>query len=315
MKRAFIYFLFIILLALLVFFYLTGFKLSWPSNRDILLIRIIRVSAVLFTGFSLSLNGGVLQSILGNPLAEPYLIGVSGGALLGYIIGLAIGLGNSLFLSIPAFIFALLIQIGVYMLSRTRFGLKSETLILSGLFVNFFASALVFVVAYLLNLSLERIIYLLYGSFSIILSRSEVFPFFIAIGIGTLLEISLIFFSREFDFISISEQEALAAGVHVDRIKNIVFIIVSLVTSFQVAAFGIIGFVGLIVPHITKSIVGKRHIDFLPLCFATGGILMILSDIIARRLFPFELPVGSITALIGVPFFFAIILRKRHEIS
>ncbi len=299
---------------ILLFFAFSYYYLLHGSPAgDILTIRFTRYLLCIFAGFSLSMNGALLQTITQNPLAEPYLLGISGGALLGYIIGMAATFHSPFFLSIPAFIFALLGVAFVYTLSSGKNGIKAELLILSGIFINLFASSILFLSAYFLHISIEQIIYLLFGSMNVIIGAKELSFYYIALLIGFILEISLILFSREFDLLSIGPEEARVTGVHPEKIKAIVLIVSSLTTAFVVSLAGIIGFVGLLVPHITRSLTGKRHISYLPLLFFTGGFFLLVSDFIAKSLFPFELPIGSITALFGIPFFFLALIKKRHE--
>ena len=283
------------------------------TSPDILQLRFLRFLLAIFAGFSLSINGAVLQTITQNPLAEPYLVGISGGALIGYLIGLALSIKSSFFLSLPAFIFALLGVITTYKVAQVRGKTKAELLILSGIFINIFASSIVFLSSYFLNISLDQIIYLLFGSLNIVLSEKELIIFYITIGVGFFLELLLVLFSRELDLIALGDEEAQSTGTDPEKVKKTVFIISSITTGYLVSFTGIIGFVGLIIPHITRSIFGKRHITYLPGLLLTGGVFLLICDFIAKSLFPFELPIGSITSLFGIPFFFYMILKKRHE--
>ena len=294
-----------------IFSYL--YLLKGVSSHDIFTLRFIRFLLAIFAGFSLSINGAVLQTITQNPLAEPYLLGISGGALSGYLVGLALSIKSPFLLSIPAFVFSLLGVFTTWKVSSVQGNIRTELLVLTGVFINIFASSIVFLSAYFLNLSLDRIIYLLFGSLSIVLSENELISFYAAIGIGFILEFILIFLSRELDLLSLGEEEARATGVHPERVKKIVLIISSVTTAFLVSFTGIIGFVGLIIPHITRSIFGRKHIIYLPALLFTGGLFLLVSDFIAKSLFPFELPIGSITSLLGIPFFFYMILKRRYE--
>ena len=282
-------------------------------DNEILTLRAIRYLLCIFTGFTLSMNGALLQTVTQNILAEPYLVGISGGALIGYLLGLTLPIKSSFFLSIPAFIFALLGVLFVYTMSTGKQGIRSELIVLSGIFVNLFASSLLFLSAYILNISLDQIIYLLFGSMNIVLSSDELPIFLFVLGLGFILELSLIFFSREFDLIATGSSEAKVTGVNPSRIKTIVLFISSLTTAITVAMAGMVGFVGLVVPHITRELTGKRHIEHLPFLIFSGGIFLLISDFIAKSLFTFELPIGSITALFGIPFFFITLIKKRYE--
>ncbi len=283
------------------------------SSHDILILRFTRFLLALFAGFTLSINGAVLQTITQNPLAEPYLLGISGGALLGYLAGLALSIESPFLLSIPAFVFSLLAVFATWKVSSVQGSTKTELLVLTGVFINIFASSVVFLSAYFLDLSLDRIIYLLFGSLNIVISENELNLFYAGIGTGFLLEFIPILLSRELDLLALGEEEARVTGVHSEKVKKTVLLVSSLTTAFLVSFTGIIGFVGLIIPHITRSIFGRKHLVYLPASFFTGGLFLLVSDFIAKSLFPFELPVGSITSLLGIPFFFYMILKRRYE--
>ncbi len=304
----------IIILLILLFSFLTYFYLfNGSAEGDILTLRFTRYLLCIFTGFTLSMNGALLQTVTQNILAEPYLVGISGGALIGYLTGIALPLKSSLFLSLPAFLFALLGVLFVISISKGKQGTAPELIILSGIFINLFASSLLFLSAYILNISLDQIIYMLFGSMNIVIASNELIPFYMVIGIGFILELYLITLSRELDLLAIGPLEAKVTGVNPEKIKHLILFISSLTTATTVAMAGMIGFVGLVVPHITRELAGKKHIQFLPFLFFTGGSFLLFSDLLAKSLFSFELPIGSITSLFGIPFFFFILIKKRYE--
>ncbi len=309
MRRFIVIFTLFFLFIAVTYFYL----FHGSPEGDILTLRFTRYLLCIFTGFTLSMNGALLQTVTQNILAEPYLVGISGGALIGYLIGLTVPLKSSFFLSLPAFIFAFLGVLFVITMSTGKNGAKSDLIILSGIFVNLFASSLLFLSAYILNISLDQIIYLLFGSMNIVIGSNELPLFYIAIGTGFILELFLILLSRELDLIGTGNSEAKVTGANPEKVKLIVLIVSSLTTSMSVAMAGMIGFVGLVVPHITRELLGKKHLEHLPFLFFTGGIFLLFSDLVAKSLFTFELPIGSITALFGIPFFFATLVKKRYE--
>ncbi len=306
--------LFKILLVFIFFLLFSYFYLfNGAPSADVIQLRFVRFLLALFAGFSLSINGAVLQTITQNPLAEPYLVGISGGALIGYLIGLGVSLQSPFSLSLPAFLFSLVGVFITYKVASVKGSTRTELLVLTGVFINIFASSIVFLVAYFLNLSLDRIIYLLFGSLNIVIGDKELLFFYISIGLGFILEASLILLSRELDLIALGDEEAHSTGVNPEMVKKTVFIISSITTAFLVSFTGIIGFVGLIIPHITRSIFGKKHLTYLPSLLLTGGLFLLASDFVAKSLFSFELPLGSITSLFGIPFFFYMIMKRRHE--
>jgi len=295
---------FILVVFLGVAFGPTGFRVT----RDILLyIRIPRVILGIFAGSSLGIVGAAFQGILRNPLADPYILGTSGGACVGG--ALAIIIGN---LPVPAFAFigAIVAILLVYRLASFRGRIPQDTLLLSGVIVGTFTFSIVMLIMSLGGKSLEDILYLLMGHLGVVFDKNRVislgFVLFFAI-----LSSSLIYaHAREFNILASGEEEALTLGVEVERLKKIVFILGSLLVGLTVSFCGAIGFIGLVVPHITRLIVGPDHRILIPVSALIGAILIIVADIFARSVAPFEIPVGVITALFGVPFF-AYLLRKR----
>jgi iron complex transport system permease protein len=286
------------------------------KNEEMIIwnIRLPRVLLAFCVGASLSLAGAAFQGLLRNPLADPYTIGVSSGASLGAVLVLffqvtIFGLGNFTLpvVSIISGLIALLVVFGL-----VRFSSKSlaiETIILAGIIVSAFISALV---SLLISLgdrdAMTQIIYWLYGSVGM---RGWsyvqlIIPFMI---IGSIV---LFYFYRELNALALGEDAADHIGVDVKKGKTFVLIGASLLTGAAVAVSGSIGFVGLVIPHLIRLVTGPNHRHVLPLSLIMGGAFLILADLMARTLIaPKELPIGVITALIGAPVFALLLIRER----
>jgi len=271
-------------------------------------LRLPRVLNGLMTGGALAVSGLVLQLTVRNPLAEPYILGISSGASLGAIFPLFFGLSLVTFQVAGAFTGAALVTAVVY-LSGLRFGkLDNGRLLLGGVMTGAFVSALIFMSFTFLGDGLRTAVTWLMGNLSLG-SPQTVYSLFPVV----LLVFALLYRnSYAFNLILTGEEVAEQVGIPVDRIKKLSYLYVSVLTSLAVCVSGIIGFAGLVVPHILRRLYGFDHRFLLPFCFLAGGILVMLSDWIARSvLFPVELPVGAVTAFIGAPFFMYL-MRKPH---
>ncbi len=286
------------------------------KNEEMIIwnIRLPRILLAFCVGASLALAGAAFQGLLRNPLADPYTIGVSSGASLGAVLVLffnlsIIGLGSFTLpiLSIVSGLITLLIVFGLVRLSSRS--LAIETIILAGIIVSAFISA---VVSLLISLgdreSMVQIIYWLYGSVGMRgWSYVElIFPFMI---IGACI---LFYYHRELNAMALGEEAADHIGVDVKKGKTFILLGASLLTGASVAVSGAIGFVGLVIPHLVRLVAGPNHRYVLPLSMLTGGSFLILADVIARTIIaPKELPIGVITALIGAPVFAFLLIRER----
>lgn len=282
-----------------------------PLHENIILhIRLPRVILAIITGMALSLAGVILQALLRNPLADPYIIGVSSGAALGATAAIASGAIN--LISPIGFLGAVLTMFLVYNLARTGCKVPTETLLLTGVIVNVFLSALISLTVSLTGGSMHQIILWLMGNLS------ETNPTLIAIaGLMALAgAIGTYIFARDLNIISTGEEPAQHLGVDVEAVKKRLFIVASLLTGGVVALTGLIGFVGLITPHIMRLVVGPDHRSLIPASLLAGGIFLTLADLGARTLLsPTEIPVGVVTALLGGPFFLFLLHRKRRSLN
>lgn len=273
-------------------------------------IRLPRVILGLIVGAGLACCGVVFQGLLRNPLAEPYTLGISGGAALGTTLGIVFGISS---IYLPLFAFsgsALSISLVYIAASRKRF--SNPTLILGGVILSFLFSSLVLLIfAVSKARDVHGIILWLMGDLSSAQSSLIKFiPFLIIPAIGLLF-----IFSRDLNILTLGEEKALHLGVDSEQVKRILFIIASCITGACVAASGIIGFVGLIVPHFTRKIIGVDHRLLLPASCITGAIFLVLCDASARVIIrPLELPVGVITGIFGGIFFLGFLIKtKRWE--
>jgi iron complex transport system permease protein len=290
---------------------LTG-NLSISSEEELILFS-VRLPRIIFAGIvgaALSLGGVIFQAILRNPLADPYILGISGGSALGAIIGIVIGAG-SFYLGIPllAFLGALATVFLVFVMAGgTRGTLLDNSLLLSGVVVNaFFSAAILFFLSIVNSMELHSITFWLMGD----LSHASAREICIA-GICLLVGFVLLYAqARKLNLIVQGEETAEHLGVNVERTKQWLLIVTSLIISVSVSLAGIIGFVGIMVPHLMRLWFGSDHRLILPVSALFGASFMIVADTIARVVFaPAELPVGVITALCGAPYFIFLLKRK-----
>lgn len=295
------------------------FHLPFNANIDaqkIFLLRMPRILMAALAGASLALSGLVFQALLRNPLADPFTLGVSSGAAFGAVVVIKSGLQVTLWgfstVTIAAFCGALL-SIGlVFLFARLLSGRFSMMiLILSGISISFFFSALILFIHYLADFTetYHMIRWLMGGvdvvNYDVIL---RLLPFCL---FGFLI---LFAFGRHLNVISSGEEFAIARGIDVPKIQKIAFITTSLLTGVVVSICGPIGFIGLIVPHILRLLVGADHRLLIPTAIFFGASFLILCDTLARTIIaPAEIPVGVLTALVGGPFFIWLLQRKRHS--
>ncbi len=271
-------------------------------------IRLPRILLAGIVGFTLSLGGVVFQALLRNPLAEPFILGISSGAAIGAIAGIMLGLGFTVGVPLLSFISALATILLVMGISSRHGGLESSTLLLTGVIVNaFFTAIIMFFIATVSDSRLHSMLFWLYGD----LSQSKYIQLSISLPLVLIVSGIIYLFSRHLNLLVGGEEAALQMGVEVEMVKWIAFIGISLITGVVVSFSGIIGFVGLIVPHLMRMILGPDHRLLIPASALGGAIFLVAADTVARTIIsPSELPVGVITAFLGAPFFIYL-LRKR----
>jgi len=284
------------------------------TERAIILsLRLPRALLAGLVGAGLSVSGAIFQALLRNPLADPYILGVSSGAAVGAIIAVLMGLSSlSIGLPLASFIGAFLTILIVFNFGRQNGKMHPNTLLLAGVIIGSFLSALImFFISISQKEELHTIIFWLMGDFSFS-NPQAVYMIFPYIFLGFIF---LYLRARQLNLILSGEESALQMGVDVERLKLISYLLASLITAASVSVCGLIGFVGLIVPHSVRLIFGPDHRLLLPSAALIGASFLIASDTFARTLLaPTELPVGVITAAFGGPFFIYL-LRTRKVVK
>jgi iron complex transport system permease protein len=270
-------------------------------------IRLPRILLSAAVGGSLATAGAGYQSLLRNPLAEPYLLGISNGAAVGTMIALVFFGANEWTRPLLAFTGALLATLAVYRLARGRAGATPERLILAGVIVTtFLSSVIVFVTTLMDATRIRSFTFWLLGDLSG--STKTLLPVAITIAIAGTLVLTL--HARSLNLLMLGERDAFDLGVEVRRVRVVVFLVASLLVGSSVAASGSVGYVGLVVPHLARLSLGSDNRISIPAAALGGALFVIVADTVARTIIaPRELPVGAITALIGAPLF--IYLLKR----
>jgi len=279
------------------------------------LLRLPRALLAFFVGGSLAMSGAVCQSILRNPLASPYILGVSSGASLGagiiIISGISIPFLGGFSLPLTGFIFGLITVFFVAAFSsRIDKSMTNNTIILCGMVLSLFLNAVLTTLSAIFSDDLRRIALWQMGSFAL---RGWTYvglllPFLIIGAAGIFL------YTKEMDILSFGDDTAKTAGVETGALRKKLLALCAVLTGAAVALSGVIGFVDLIAPHAARRITGSSHKHLIPMSFIIGGSLMVCTDLIARTVIsPSELPVGAITAIIGAPFFAWVYFRRRKN--
>ncbi|MFA6281089.1 MAG: iron ABC transporter permease, partial [Candidatus Omnitrophota bacterium] len=269
-------------------------ELFSSENRQILHLRLARVLLAIISSSGLAVSGIILQAILKNPLAEPYLLGTSSGAGLAAVGAIVLG-ASTLYIPFAAFLGAILSTLLVYALSRKSGRLGVQSLILSGVIVSIaFSAIIVFLLSTSNKEALHGITWWLWGSL-------EVFDYKLLFTVSVIVILGIFsasLFSKELNAISLGEEEALHLGINVELLKKILLLLVAIITAAIISVCGIIGFVGLIIPHTARLIVGPNHKSLIPVSCLISAAFMVLCDIILRTLFsPSEIPIGVVTAI------------------
>jgi iron complex transport system permease protein len=287
----------------------TGVGLSATDETILFSIRLPRIVFAGIVGGALAAAGVVFQGLLRNPLADPYILGISGGAAVGALSALLLGIGFlPLGVSGSAFLGALVTIVLVYTIARTKNELHSTTLLLAGVIVNaFFSAVIMFLITTASDKSLHNAMFWLMGDLSLAEWREIIMA-----GLFLIFGFLVIFiYARHLNLMAISEETAKHLGVNVEQTKVILLLVASLITGVAVSVSGIIGFVGLIVPHMIRILLGSDHRLLLPSSVLFGSAFLIVADTFARTVIaPAELPVGVITALCGAPYFIYLLRRK-----
>ena len=272
-------------------------QLRWP--------RVILAATV---GASLSLGGLVFQALLRNPLAEPYILGVSGGSAVGAILGILAGFSLFPGLALSSFVGSLLVLLLVLLLSNSKAG-NSDSLLLGGVMVNAFCGAIImFLISVSKTSQMQKIIFWLMGDLSS--AGTDTLPLLLGV-IPCFLLIFLL--AQPLNLLLTGRESASSMGVNVAAMMLVLLLTASLMVSLMVCHSGLIGFVGLTVPHILRLILGSDHRILIPACILSGASYLVLCDLLARSLpSQGEMSVGIVTALVGAPLFIGLLWRGRR---
>jgi iron complex transport system permease protein len=278
------------------------------ENRTILLS--IRLPRILLVGGGLSVAGVVFQALLRNPLAEPFILGVSSGGTLGAVIAITFGIGLSI-VAIPAFAFigSLIVMFIVYSVSARYGRLEPTTLLLVGIMTGAFFNALILLMIALKHQEARGALLWLMGN----LASAELNSLLIVAPFVLAAVVIIFLYSRNYNLIAFGEETAANLGLEVEKFKRISYLLASMITGLVVSVSGVIGFVGLLVPHICRMMFGSDHRLVVPVSFFMGAIFLVAVDLIARTIIsPAEIPVGAVTAVVGAPLFVWMLRRSAR---
>ena len=269
-------------------------------------IRLPRAIVAFVVGGALSVSGAIMQSILRNPLASSFTLGVSSGASLGAVVVMFMGgtmlVGASFATGMATIVLVLI------MAKKISGGIDNHTVILVGMVMSLFINAITTLIMALERESAQRLVFWQMGSFS----NLGWAPMGVLVPVAVIGLALGLFYHRELDILTFGEQEAQLVGVNITRAKWVLLAIAAALTGSAIAFVGIIGFVDLVAPHIVRRVFGNRHRAILPLSALLGGAFMLVCDLIARTVVtPGELPVGVVSALVGAPFFAYVFFAKR----
>ena len=300
-------------------------KISWLKLPEIfsdktgieytvlLKIRLPRIILAIAVGGGLSLSGAILQGIYRNPLVEPYTLGISGGAALGVAVAIVFGFHAASFIVLPisGFIGAMITLFLVYFLSIKKGGLSVNSMLLIGVMVSFVASsAMMFLMSITTTDNLQSIVFWVMGS----LDESNMMLIKIAIYSSLAGLILTYFFAQPLNALRLGEMRAKHLGINTKVTVKLLFVVASLLTGIAVSVAGVIGFVGLVIPHLIRLIIGNDYRILIGSSFIGGAIFLILSDTIARTIIsPNELPIGVITGFVGGLVFIVVLSRSKSH--
>jgi len=281
---------------------------GWPDRNILFNVRLPRVLLGLFVGSGLAASGATFQGVLRNPLADPFILGTSSAATVGVIMANLLGWHSYYGLYFMALGAAFASIVFVYRIAQTDGRAPIQTMVLSGVIVSLFLNALVFVFFSIFFRESFTILFYLLGT----LTSGDHW----LIGIsGTIIAVGLAVvwvLSRELNALTQGEETAFHLGIEVEAMKKILFVAASSMAAAAVAVAGMIGFVGLVVPHMMRLIVGPDHRYLIPASALGGASILLLTDAAARTLIPpLEIPVGALTALLGAPYFLYLLKRRK----
>lgn len=292
-------------------------KIGWTLNSSfpqhveltVLELRLPRILISLFAGASLAICGCVFQSIFRNPICDPYILGISSGASLGAAVAFILGWDLFFFgVTFPALVTALATLIVIVAIARFGSKQSTYTLLLTGIAINFLISAVITLLMVTNQQSMQKIIFWTMGSFATV-SWND---FLLLLPIMSCIVFLLFFYAKDLNIIQLGSETAKSLGVNTQKTTIITLSLASLLIASVVSICGVIGFIGLIVPHMVRIMVGNNTRAVFVYSLFTGAVFMLIADTIARTVaIPSELPVGSITAIAGAPYFIFLLLRNK----
>ncbi len=290
-----------------------GLDLSGPAATILFDVRMPRLAVSFLVGGALATVGVGLQALLRNPLADPYVLGISSGAALGAAVAMLLGVGTAVggmsALSLAAFVGGLLAIVLVYQIAVVSGHLPMPTLLLAGVIITAICSALVMFITSILDPARAyTMISWLMGT----LSAPDSGAFALLVGVVLVGGMALFHQARALNVLTLGEETARSLGVEVERVKRWIFVLSALMTGAAVSVSGLIGFVGMVVPHAVRMVLGADHRIVMPASALIGGLFLMVADTVARTaLAPAEIPVGVVTALVGGPFFIYLLVARR----
>lgn len=276
-------------------------------------LRLPRIILSLLVGASLAICGALFQSIFRNPICDPYILGISSGASLGAATAFILGLNLFFFgITIPALISGLLTLFVIITIAQLGNKQSTYSLLLIGIAINFFLSAIITLLIVINQESMQRIIFWTMGSFATT-SWNDIL---LLIPIMILVIFFLFYYSKDLNILQLGNETAKTLGVNTDKIIILTLSLASILIATAVSVCGVIGFIGLIVPHIVRILVGNTIRTVFLFSLFIGAIFMLIADTLARTIaIPSELPVGSITAMAGAPYFIYLLIRRKKEFT
>ncbi len=291
-------------------------KGTWSSNIIVRDINAPRVVIGIFVGAGLAVTGAAMQAVFKNPLASPYILGLSSGASLGAAISIVLSVSFiPLAISTPllAFVTCFLTMILVYTMARTGGVVKTETLILSGVAVSALLSALVSFLTFIAGEKLEGIVFWSMGN----LGNADWGEIAFAAPIITVASILLITQAKNLNVLMLGDAHAMDLGVDVRRTRLFILILTTVVVAAAVSFVGVIGFIGLVIPHILRILLGPDNRVIMPLSMIAGSCFILICDYLTHVIAPYygTLPIGVVTSMIGAPLFIYLLIRRKKEVG
>ena len=282
-----------------------------PHSEIFWQLRLPREVLALLVGATLSICGAAYQSLFRNPLTDPYILGVSSGASLGAAVAILLGFEAYFYgVGLSALVTSLLTVVLIYRIASIGNRLHTTTLLLTGVCLTLLIGALVSFLMVMHHDKMDRIIFWTMGSFA----SASWMDIAIVAPVAIVGIVLLLVYAKDLNILLAGGDEAQSLGVETEKVKRIILFVTTLMVAFSVASCGVIGFVGLIVPHAVRLVMGPDNRRLMPVAVFVGALFMLLCDTAARTLFqPSELPVGRLTAIVGAPLFIYMLYRNKNQ--